>query len=639
MKETEKSRGLDSRWLPEGYEVREGQEEFVSYAIKALLNGGVFMGSAPCGVGKSLASLLAVLPRLGDGKLIICFRTRSQLDIYVKELRAIGRGLSAVSFISKREMCPRMRTDISYFDFLEECRRLRENCSTNTRPFCKFFLRNSRKSEEVDRMALDCARKILPPLEVVKKLARRGFCAYEAMKNVLSRVDVFLGTYHYVFEPRIRTTLLKSLGVDLSKVHIIVDEAHNLPAFSRELVSDQLTKRTVVEALREADEFSHETALVVLDYLETLDEQVFYRFQNELKREELRRVDPQGLSDLFLDGCGASGLEVAETILDYGEGVREARRGMDYERIYSYNYRVGEFLLNFFVRRPDRFLHLARKDRRDRELLELRGFDGRVMSDPVLREARGAILMSGFLSPIEVYRDLILYSEDAVSLREFDSPFPPKNRLIMAAKNVSSRYEERNNMTLQRLREYIEAILESNSGNVAVFSTSYRFMHRILKLMDTGRNMIVESPRMRRKTVLNQLSVSGGNALFGVMGGKFSEGVDYPGNLLTCVVAVGLPYASWNLYQRDLIGYFNREYPRKGRLYAYVTPAILRLIQACGRVHRSANDKGCIVILDERVLETNIRRLLPGYFQKEMKTVADSVGAARNIENFWRKHI
>jgi len=631
--------GSERGWLPEGYEVRKGQVEFQEEASKALDNRHVFLGSTPCGVGKSLASLLAVLPRLQKEKLLVCFRTRSQLHIYLKELRAIGRGLSAASLISKRDMCPRMKTDVPYFDFLEECRRLRENCGTNTRPYCEYYMKNSRRAMEAEKLALECAQKVLPPLEVVKRMAGQGFCAYEAVKGVLGKVDVFLGTYHYAFDPMIRASLLKSLDADLSRVYFIVDEAHNLPAFSRELLSDQLTRRTLEEAIREAEEFEQEAASAVLEYLETLDEDVFVRLRGGLGREELRRVDPQGLSDLFQERCDAPGLEMAEVVYEYGEDVRETRRELGHERIYSYNHRVGEFLINFFAKEPGKYIHLAHKDQRERVILEVRCFDGRDVSDPVLRQARGSILMSGFLSPPEVYRDLVLYDGEGAYLREFDSPFPPENRLILAARGVSSRYEDRTEEMIQRWREYIEAVLKANRGNVAVFSTSYRLMHRILNRFEAGRRVIVEDRKTRRGGMLRQLERSDRNVLFGVMGGKFSEGVDYPGDLLTCVVAVGLPYATWDIYQRGLISYYNQQFPGKGRGYAYLTPAILRLIQACGRVHRSARDKGCIAILDERVIRPNIKQLLPNYFQKEMKTVADPSETAHQIEGFWRRHL
>jgi len=150
--------------------------------------------------------------------------------------------------------------------------------------------------------------------------------------------------------------------------------------------------------------------------------------------------------------------------------------------------------------------------------------------------------------------------------------------------------------------------------------------------------MIVEERKTRQQDVMQKLTRSNSNALFGVMGGKFSEGMDYPNNLLTCVVTVGLPYATWSVYQKALIDYFDSQFPGKGRDCAYLTPAIFRLVQACGRVHRSAKDKGCIVMLDERVTRPNIRYLLPSYYQKEMKIVRNSLDCGENINRFWELH-
>ena len=634
-----RGKASEKSWLPEGYEVRKGQMEFIGEASKAIKSNEVFLGSAPCGIGKSLGSLLAVLPQLGENKLLICFRTRSQLHIYLKELRALRRNPSAVSFFSKQDMCPlRRKGDLSYFDFLEECRRLKENCESSTKPYCKFYWNVNRKKKEAEELALDCARKILAPREAVRRMSRQGFCAYEALKRVLDRVDIFLGTYHYTFNPQVREALLKSFGVGLSNVYLIVDEAHNLPAFSRELLSDKLTQNTVEGALKETETFEHEALPSVQEYLTVLNDEIFQRAQNVLKKEEPKQLNPQTLSDLFLDQSGASGTEAAETLHEYGEHVRETRRELGYERIFSYNHRVGEFMENFFAKVGTRHIHLIQRDWRDRIVLEVRSFDGREITDPVLRQARGSILMSGFLSPPKVYRDLMLYDHSGVHLKEFDSPFPPENRLILAAEDVSSRFEKRTDKMLEKWRDYIEAISEANEGNMAVFFTSYGLMHTILPLIKTNRHEIVEQRKTKRDEVMEQLTRSVDNALFGVMGGKFSEGIDYPDNLLTCAVAVGLPYATWNVYQKTLISYFNHQFPEKGRTYAYLTPAILRLIQTCGRVHRSSSDKGCIAILDERVTRPSIKQQLPSYFQKEMKIVRSPIDCAQQIRKFWEKH-
>ena len=149
--------------------------------------------------------------------------------------------------------------------------------------------------------------------------------------------------------------------------------------------------------------------------------------------------------------------------------------------------------------------------------------------------------------------------------------------------------------------------------------------------------MIVEQQNTRRSEVIEQMTRRSDNMLFGVMGGKLSEGIDYPNNILTCVVAVGLPYATWDVYQRALMEHLEHQFPQKGRQYAYLAPAILRLIQTCGRVHRSANDKGCIVILDGRIAHPGIKQQLPLHFQKEMRIAKSAVECHELIKEFWKK--
>jgi DNA excision repair protein ERCC-2 len=610
--------------------------KFIEEAVKALENHQVFVGSAPCGIGKSLASLLSVLPRLGENKLLISFRTRSQLHIFLKELKGLEQNPLTVSFFSKQDMCPlRMKSGGSYFDFLEECRRLKENCESNTKPFCRFYWNIQRKKRQAEELALDCARKILDPKEASRRMAKSGFCAYEALKRVLSKVQIFLGTYNYTFNPPVRQALLQSCGVDLSKVYLIVDEAHNIPTFARELLSDRMAPNTVENALKETENFEHKSLGDVQDYLNVLDGNLFPHVQKSLRKSNLELLDPQELADRFLEWSGASSEKAAETLHEYGESVRERRQEMGSDRIFSYAHRVGDFMENFFQRVGKQYVHLIQKDWRDRTYLEVRSLDGREITDPVLRQARGSIVMSGFLSPPNVYRDLILQSKKDVHLKEFDSPFPPENRLILAAGDVSSRFEKRTDRMLKKWAEYIETISLTNEGNMAVFFTSYNLMNSILSHTDIDRRVIVEKRRTRRSDVMQKLTRSKNNALFGVMGGKFSEGMDYPNNLLTCVATVGLPYATWSVYQKALIRYFDSQFPGRGRDYAYLTPAIFRLVQACGRVHRSAKDKGCIVMLDERITRPDIRRLLPSYYQKEMRIVGNPMECRENITDFW----
>jgi DNA excision repair protein ERCC-2 len=609
--------------------------EFVQAATEALKNREVFFGSAPCGVGKSLASLLAILPQLQENKLVICFRTRSQLHIYLKELKALSRNISAVSFFSKQDMCPmNARGDLSYVDFFEECRRLKDNCESSTKPFCRFYMNLVKGKREAEELALECARRILAPEESVDLMSRRGFCPHEALKRILPRVNVFLGTYHYVFDPKIRETIMKSFGSGFSKVFLIVDEAHNLPTFARELLSNKLTMSFVERAIKETEIFEHELVGTVKELLNLLMEDIFRHARQTLRSEELKRLNPQEINDLFLAHNGVPGVEAAAMLQEYGESVKQKQLKSGSTRITSYNFRIGTFMENFFKNVGSQYFHLIARGQKDQVTLEVRSFDGREIVDGVLREARGTILMSGFLSPPNVYRDLMLYKANQTCLKEFDPPFPRTNRLILAAKDVSSEFKRRTDQMLDKWKRYIEAISDSSRGNLAVFFTSYQLMRRIASSIETNRAIIMEEQDTRRNDVIRKLTHSNNSILYGVMGGKLSEGMDYPHNVLKGVVAVGLPYATWDAYQESLVGYLEQQFPGNGRTYAYLTPAILRLVQACGRVHRSAEDKGYIVILDDRTIQHYVKRLLPSYFQKEMITVENPSDCARQIERF-----
>ncbi len=623
-------------WLPEGYEPRKGQMEFIEEVSRAIKSHQIFLGSAPCGIGKSLASILAVLQDLEESKLMITFRTRSQLHIYLKELKALGCGLPAVSLFSKQSMCPmRIGGSTSYSDFSEECTRLKSNCEPLQKPYCRFYLKNLRKKKEAEELGIDCARRILAPLEATKLFVTHGYCAYEALRSVLGKVRIFLGTYHYIFDPQIRGFMLKDFGVGLDSVYLIVDEAHNVPAFARELLSDQLTETTLDRAINETERFTREDVDSVRTLLELMDERVFQHAKKILGKQELKRIHPRDIEDLFLERCQVSGVDAAQALMEYGEYVKEKKQEMGHENLLSYSHRAGEFLAGFFKKSGEKCIHLISRDWGDEVVLEVRSFDGREITSPVLRQTRGSVLMSGSLSPPQIYRDLMLHDSSSVSTREFDPPFPAENRLILVGEDVSSRFELRTQEMLEKWKQYIEALSRVNRGNVAFFFTSYDMMQSTLRVARLNRNVIVEQRDTKRSSVLNVLHRSTNNALFGVMGGKLSEGIDYPDNVLTCVAAVGLPYATWNVYQKGLIDYYEQQFPEQGETYAYLTPAILRLIQTAGRVHRSPNDKGCIVILDERVTKSNVKRQLPRYFQQEMRIVKNAGECAKRIEEFW----
>ncbi|MDP7324363.1 MAG: helicase C-terminal domain-containing protein, partial [Candidatus Woesearchaeota archaeon] len=86
--------------------------------------------------------------------------------------------------------------------------------------------------------------------------------------------------------------------------------------------------------------------------------------------------------------------------------------------------------------------------------------------------------------------------------------------------------------------------------------------------------------------------------------------IDLPGDLLKCVVVVGIPLGRPNLETKQVIDYYNKKFGR-GWDYGYVLPAITKVFQNAGRCIRSETDRGVIVYMDERYAWPSYARVFP----------------------------
>ena len=90
-----------------------------------------------------------------------------------------------------------------------------------------------------------------------------------------------------------------------------------------------------------------------------------------------------------------------------------------------------------------------------------------------------------------------------------------------------------------------------------------------------------------------------GAALFSVMGGRISEGMDFPAEQLEIAIIVGIPYPKPTARQKGLQRYYDMKF-RKGWEYTVEAPAARKMLQSIGRLIRDETDRGVAVILDRR---------------------------------------
>jgi DNA excision repair protein ERCC-2 len=220
------------------------------------------------------------------------------------------------------------------------------------------------------------------------------------------------------------------------------------------------------------------------------------------------------------------------------------------------------------------------------------------------------------------------------------SPFPLENLCLMASGSVSTRYKDREG-SYEGIARYIKLASEQKTGNYLVFFPSFEYMRNVYELYRSfwpEDYTIIQESRMddgERESFLQSFEQYPSQSMvaFAVMGGIFSEGIDLAGDRLSgaVVIGVGLPQLS---AERDLIARYYAESNGQGFEYAYMYPGMNRVLQAAGRVIRTMEDRGFVLLLDDRFLHRRYLNLFPAEWQYYRKVYSpDAVSGI--LKNFW----
>ena len=122
---------------------------------------------------------------------------------------------------------------------------------------------------------------------------------------------------------------------------------------------------------------------------------------------------------------------------------------------------------------------------------------------------------------------------------------------------------------------------------------------------------------------------------FCVMGGIYSEGIDLAGDSLigAIVIGIGMPALS---YEREAIAAYYDEKYEEGKQFAYIYPGMNRVFQAAGRVIRREDDKGVIVLIDDRFDDPIYKKSLPELWEG-LKFTDDAKVLKEDLDEFWRE--
>lgn len=588
------------------------QKEIVDLIRNTVAEGGSAVIESGTGTGKTVVSLTGALEAsLGTGKKIIYLtRTKSQQKQIISEARAISdkRPIVCLAVQGRNiDTCPMMAKDPeNATGTAEELSRL---CSEykkddGTGSPCKFY--KNVGETDIQEMIGYIREEHPEPENFADHCLKKEICPYEMIKQLIPYADVITVPYSFIFMPHVKERFMEWAGSPISDMVLIVDEAHNLPDYLREVMTLEYSHRAMELAEKEALEWNDpdvHSGLSVTDIIAVLKECL-----NEAMTQYLTGDDGMIPSTFLRDemmyrlGSSSHSLElIYKGLMDQGDMIAEIKKSRK-KLPRSYILSMGRFLSawNMFDEDTNIFLVIGG----DNPKFQAYCLDPRAAAEP-LRTCWSSIHMSGTLAPLSDYSQELGLKDPTEQV--FPSPFPSENLRIMYVDDVSTKYDEFNNIpdVYRKMKEHIISIVNCVNKNTAVFFPSYAIMDRFLsdniaELM--RRDIFVERRGMSQTELMEeifQFRISEGSVLFAITGGRVSEGLDFPDKDMEMALIVGIPYPKPTAKQEALRRYFDMRFGN-GWEHSSKIPAMRKMRQAIGRLIRSPTDVGAAVILDRR---------------------------------------
>ncbi|MDE6208749.1 MAG: ATP-dependent DNA helicase [Lachnospiraceae bacterium] len=594
------------------YAYRKGQKEVAVGVYKAFMRGVDLFIQAPTGIGKTLSTIFLAVKSYGEGicnKIFYLTAKTIAATVAIDSfniLRENGLKFKSVTVTAKEKMC-----------VMEECKCNPKDCDRAK----GHFDRINDAIYDIITNESDITRE-----KILDYSAKHNVCPFEMNLDISDWVDGIICDYNYAFDPHAR--LKRYFGDSVNGKYIfLVDEAHNLVDRAREMYSAVIVKEDILSVKKifsNKDKrlsgnleklnrgFLHYKRLCTDGFLVLADlEEIIMplmRFTSNFEKYIEEHSEFEGHDDAMNLYFAAKTFQDVYEILD------------DNYEIYCSFSDTGEFFIKLMCINP---------------AVRLKECTEKIVS---------TIFFSATLLPVNYYKMLLTGDTEDYAMY-IASPFDKKNRIIAIGSDVTSKYTRRGRNEYEKISLYISEIISKRQGNYMVFFPSYKMMKEVYDIFmeiavnsrDCNIRTIIQENSMKeadREKFLMEFEDTENGTLVGfcVMGGIFSEGIDLKSDRLigSIVVGTGLPLVC---KERELIAEYFNERGMNGFDYAYKIPGMNKVMQAAGRVIRTDEDKGVIVLLDDRFLENSYRSLFPREWEDAKITNLKKIGY--EIEKLW----
>lgn len=586
---------------------RKGQKKLAGDVYRTIARKKILFIQAPTGTGKTISTVFPAVKAVGEGlgdkifyltaKTITRTVAKDAFDL----LKENGYQGKVLVITAKEKLCPCEQMD----------------CNPVNCPYAKgHYDRVNDAVYELVTTEHDFTRELL-----LEQAERHQVCPFEMALDASLWSDVIICDYNYVFDPNIYLKRFFSEGVKGDYL-FLVDEAHNLVERGRDMYSAILVKEDFLKMKKILNPHNRKLGTA----LEKCNHQML-----EWKRECEKYTVYESIGSFAFSLMRL--MSLMDTFLQSRSEFPERKEVTDF-------YLNLRHFMNMFERMDENYV-LYTDFREDGNFcLHLYCVNPSVNLQECLERGNSAVYFSATLLPIQYYKNLLSSREDNYAVYA-ESVFEQRQRMLFVGKDVSSLYTRRTVDEFSRIASYIRITAKAKKGNYIVFFPSYKFMEDVYEqflAINLGEmDCILQSSSMHeaeREEFMAEFAASRECSLIGfcVLGGIFSEGIDLKHDQLigVLIAGTGLPQIC---NEREILKNYYQEENGQGFDYAYQYPGMNKVLQAAGRVIRTATDCGVIGLLDDRFLRRDYQQLFPREWKDYQVHTQKSLPGA--LEEFW----
>lgn len=566
---------------------RSGQRDLAETVYKAVSTGRCLMAQATTGIGKTLGTLFpllkAVVPQGLDKILFLSAKTPGRA-LALEALRQVHKASPGLALRSL-ELVARDKA----------CEHPGKACHGQSCPLAKGFY---------DR--LPAAREVAVQLPLLDQATLREValahqvCPYYLSQELARWADVVVGDYNYYFD--LSALLFGLAQANQWRLAVLVDEAHNLVERGRQMYSASLDQRTL-QAVRRTPPASLKSSLQRLN-----------REWNAVHKEQLASYQAHGrVPERFLQALLRCVGLISDEMNQQPEGI-DGQLLEFYFQALQFT-RVAELFDEHFL------FDVSKREgpgKRNLSTLCLRNVVPAPLLGPRLAAARSTVLFSATLSPRHYYADLLGLPAQTAWL-DVQSPFRAEQLQVRIASEISTRFNHRQ-ASLGPIVELIAQQYRAQPGNYLAFFSSFDYLQQVAELLGERYPAIVQWSQSRnmdeaqRTAFLSRFAADGQGIGFAVLGGAFGEGIDLPGSRLIGAFIATLGLAQLNPVNEQLKQRMGAIFG-DGYDYTYLYPGVQKVVQAAGRVIRGQDDRGVVVLIDDRFGQAKVQQLFPRWWR------------------------